>query len=51
MLSWASVLHNKNNNTLHLHYFDEGNAFVNWVAYYFVNVSIGYCTNEINEIK
>jgi hypothetical protein len=36
------------NNRVHLHYFDEGNACVNWVGhYYIVNVLIGYCTNEI----
>jgi hypothetical protein len=34
---------------VHLHYFDEGNACVNWVGYYVANVSIGYCTNEIND--
>jgi hypothetical protein len=39
------------NNPLHLHYFDESNAYVNWVGYYIVNVSIGYCIDEINEIK
>jgi len=33
------VLHNP----VHLHYLDEGNACVNWVEYYIVNVSIGYC--------
>jgi hypothetical protein len=36
---------------MHLHHFDEGNACVNWVGYYIINMSIGYCTNEINEIK
>jgi hypothetical protein len=35
---------------MHLHYFDEGNACVNWVGYYIVNVSMGYCTNEVNDI-
>jgi hypothetical protein len=39
------------NDPMHLHYFDEGNACVNWVGYYIVNVFIGYCTDEINEIK
>jgi len=34
-----------------LHYFDEGNACVNWVGYYIVNVPIRYCMDEINEIK
>jgi hypothetical protein len=41
------VLHNP----MHLHYLDEGNACVNWVEYYIVNVSIGYCMDEIDEIK
>jgi hypothetical protein len=36
---------------LHLHYFDEGNACVNWVGSYIVNVFTRHCTNEINEIK
>jgi hypothetical protein len=36
---------------MHLHHFDEGNACVNWVGYYIVNVSIGYWPDEINEIK
>jgi hypothetical protein len=36
---------------MHLHYFDEGNACVNWVGYYIVNLFIGYCMDEINEIK
>jgi len=39
------------NNPMHLHYFDEGDACVNWVGYYVVNVFIGYCMNEKNEIK
>jgi len=41
------VLHNP----VHLHYLDEGNACVNWVEYYIVNVSIGYCMDEIDEIN
>jgi len=38
------------NNLVHLHQFDEGNARVNWVGYYIVNVFIDEI-NEINEIK
>ncbi len=36
---------------MHLHYFDESNACVSWVGQYIVNVSIGYCTDEVDEIK
>jgi hypothetical protein len=36
---------------MHSHYFDEGNVFVNWVGYYIINVPIGYCMNEINDIN
>jgi hypothetical protein len=36
---------------MHLHYFDEGDACVNWVGYYIVNVLIGYCIDEIGGIK
>jgi len=36
---------------MHFHYFDEGNACVNLDGYYIVNVSIGICIDEINEIK
>jgi len=39
------------NNLLHLHYFDENSACVNWVGYYIGNVSTSYCKDEINEIK
>jgi hypothetical protein len=38
-------------NPMHLHYLDEGNAYVNCVEYYIVDVSIGYCMDEIDEIK
>ncbi len=30
---------------------DEGNPCVDCVGYDIINVSIRYCTNEINEIK
>jgi hypothetical protein len=30
---------------------DEGNACVGWVGYDIINVSIGYCIDEVNEIK
>jgi hypothetical protein len=31
---------------------DEGNAScVDWVGYDVINVSIGYCTDEVNEIN
>jgi hypothetical protein len=36
---------------MYFHYFDEGNACVNWVQHDIINVSIGYCKDEINEIK
>jgi hypothetical protein len=28
---------------VHLHYFDEGNAYGNYVQYVISNVSLGYC--------
>jgi hypothetical protein len=36
---------------MHLHYLDEGNAYVNWFGYYIVNVSIGYYTYEVDDLK
>ncbi len=36
---------------MHLHHFDESDACVNWVGYDIVNMSIGYCIGELNEIK
>jgi hypothetical protein len=38
-------------NLVHLHYLDEGNACVDWVGYYIVNVSIRYHTDEMDAIK
>jgi hypothetical protein len=40
----------KQNNLVHLYDLDEGNECI-WVGYDIVNVSIGYCTNEVYEIK
>jgi hypothetical protein len=41
----------KQNNLVHLHDLNEGNTCMIWVGYDIVNVSIGYCTNEVYEIK
>jgi hypothetical protein len=41
----------KNIYLVHLYDLDEGNACMIWVGYDFVNVSIGYCMNEVYEIK
>jgi len=34
-----------------LHHLDEGNACVNWVGYDIVNVSIGYCIIQLDDMK
>ncbi len=41
----------KQNKLVHLYYLDEGNACMIWVGYDIVNVSIGYCMDEVYEIK
>jgi hypothetical protein len=38
-------------NLMYLYYLDEGNACVNWVEYYIVNVSIRYSIDEVDAIK
>jgi hypothetical protein len=34
-----------------LNHLDKSNACVNWVGYDIVNVSIGYCIVQLNDMK
>jgi hypothetical protein len=34
-----------------LHHLDESNAHVNWVGYDMVNVSIGHCIAQLDNMK
>jgi hypothetical protein len=34
-----------------LHHVDEGSACVNWVGYDIINVFIGYCIVQLNDMK
>jgi hypothetical protein len=36
---------------MHVHYLDESYACVTWVGYDIVNVFIGHCIDEVDEIK